>query len=516
MAFRLIAACLLASAAIGVGASRAAPAPVAKTIGAAPNASAIPGQSEDTSRLAQQDALVAKATALLDNHGDDGNAQEDARRMLDQVVGANPHHAQAHVEMARYHLKVGYSPGSFASKDILESADAELKLALAADVGNANAYVLLGVLREDQERYDESLAALRKAEAIGTDNPWLYINYADTYIDTGQWKQAAQSLQRLDRERARRGGLPANIEAGMANSWLAIHKHDHDPVASNGDYQRKLVADPNSAWLHGNYAYFLLGGMDDPDAAIIEANHALRLMDYPMAHRTLGLAQYVKWDQLLASYPLKAKAFRLAAEKNLPEHATALTHSATWLGSNRKLQHLVLTLHAEGLSLDARDEDGYTAVECAVTCGAPESVKWLLAHGAKPDVPDSYGMTPLLWAVERNDMKSFDLLVAHGASVNAAMGFYQRTALYEAASNGNEQMVRKLLALKAKVNLGAAANDTPLMMAAGAGSEPVVRLLLTAGADTSVRMMNGQDAADIAAFNHHDAIASLIRQHMKK
>ncbi|RYF41477.1 MAG: ankyrin repeat domain-containing protein [Comamonadaceae bacterium] len=263
------------------------------------------------------------------------------------------------------------------------------------------------------------------------------------------------------------------------------------------------------------YARFLLGWRDDPDAAIAEATAALNVTPGRNPLDALALAQYVKWDQLRESDPARARQYLESARLHFPDQASVIRSAVGGLGKSSALQHLVLTLVAEGASLDARAADGYTPLLCAITCDAPESVGWLLDHGAGVDVRQAYDQsTPLVWASAKNDIPSLVLLARRGANINAA-NRAGRTALWFAAYNGNEAMVKTLLELDAAVDQAGEDRNTPLIQAAQSGLTPIVRLLLDAGADPSIRSAT-QDAEGYAKASGHVATAMLIRSRMKK
>ena len=105
------------------------------------------------------------------------------------------------------------------------------------------------------------------------------------------------------------------------------------------------------------------------------------------------------------------------------------------------------------------------------------------------------------------------LLVESGADLENQP--YHYTPLAYAAYQGNEGVVRYLIARGARVNADAERGgtyiNTPLMMAAIQGHERIARLLLTAGADADVRVYGGHTAAEFAAKYNHRELAQLIQ-----
>jgi ankyrin repeat protein len=70
--------------------------------------------------------------------------------------------------------------------------------------------------------------------------------------------------------------------------------------------------------------------------------------------------------------------------------------------------------------------------------------------------------------------------------------------------------VRALVAHGADVNAAAAANYTPLHVAASRGNEELVRFLVESGARTDARMADGKTPADLAAERGHPGVATLL------
>eukprot|EP00048_Salpingoeca_helianthica_P015892 m.229222 g.229222 ORF g.229222 m.229222 type:complete len:380 (-) comp17699_c0_seq1:406-1545(-) len=134
-----------------------------------------------------------------------------------------------------------------------------------------------------------------------------------------------------------------------------------------------------------------------------------------------------------------------------------------------------LALHA-GFTIDAHDEDGYTALHRAAYGGHEAMLDWLLSRGASMGARTRDGWEPLHSAAFWNQPQAVQRLLTNGADANARTGSGQ-TALHLAAS---------------KASTGDAA----------------VILLLHAATDATQRNDMGETAADLAA--RHTAWASLF------
>jgi ankyrin repeat protein len=144
----------------------------------------------------------------------------------------------------------------------------------------------------------------------------------------------------------------------------------------------------------------------------------------------------------------------------------------------------VVSLLAEGAEVDARDEDGATALAwAAIRCNVELAQKLLRAR-ANPDVANGLGVGPLSLAIANGSTAMVRLLLEHGANPNVATENGE-TPLMTAARLGQVDVMRMLLGRKADPNAREARfGQTALMWAAG--RPDAVRLLLAHGADPRV------------------------------
>ncbi len=134
--------------------------------------------------------------------------------------------------------------------------------------------------------------------------------------------------------------------------------------------------------------------------------------------------------------------------------------------------------------------------------------------------PSSDGMTPLTIAATLGQVESVKALLAAKAKVNVTDGMGD-TALHKAcyppsgkdlAANAQArvQIAKLLIAAKASRNLKDKAGWTPLMLAAAYGGTELVKLLLDAGADASVKLSSGKTAFLLAQQGGHKETAALL------
>jgi ankyrin repeat protein len=152
-----------------------------------------------------------------------------------------------------------------------------------------------------------------------------------------------------------------------------------------------------------------------------------------------------------------------------------------------------------GADPDLGDADGVTALMVSIINAHYDLAAMLVENGANPNVPDVTGMTPLYAAVDMNTLQfmhgrppskpsgrlnAVDLarvLLAYGAEPDAAL---KATILQRHNSAGNRFLGE---------------GTTPLMRAAKSGDVIMMRLLLAAGADPTLRQKNQNTLLILAA-----------------
>ena len=130
----------------------------------------------------------------------------------------------------------------------------------------------------------------------------------------------------------------------------------------------------------------------------------------------------------------------------------------------------------------------------------------------KPDVNarSDDGSTALLWAAHWNDVATADLLIRARADANVANDFGM-TPLSRACTNGSAALVELLLNAGANPNTPIATGETPIMTCASSGNADAVRLLIARDADVNAKEPSqNQDALMWAAAERHPNVVRLL------
>jgi ankyrin repeat protein len=188
---------------------------------------------------------------------------------------------------------------------------------------------------------------------------------------------------------------------------------------------------------------------------------------------------------------------------------------------------------------DARDTDRMTALMISAATGSTDFVVLLMKEGANPNLLDENGFTALHYAALDRRAGLAKALLDHGANANArttkdsrknttsGVSLKGATPLFLAASLGNLDTVRALLAGKADPFITTDAGTAPLHVATW-GGDPYIRdwtdeekknlleatrLLVTLGADVNSAGEHGWTALHGAAYKGMDAVVQLLIEH---
>ncbi|OCB11246.1 hypothetical protein A5717_21115 [Mycolicibacterium porcinum] len=175
----------------------------------------------------------------------------------------------------------------------------------------------------------------------------------------------------------------------------------------------------------------------------------------------------------------------------------------------------VRELIARGADLEVRDERGRTPLVAATKSGAADAARALIEAGADVNAKDDLQDSAYLYAGAEGLDDILELTLSHGADVRS-VNRYGGTALIPASEHGHVSTVRTLIAAGVDVNHVNNPQWTALHEAIvyGDGSvkyQHVVRALLDAGADQSIRDGSGRTALDNAERLGQVQVAAILR-----
>ncbi|VAW71005.1 hypothetical protein MNBD_GAMMA12-2020 [hydrothermal vent metagenome] len=234
----------------------------------------------------------------------------EAGKLLKEILYVAPEFAPAFREFGRLFIMGGHVNYDNFMKGSLASAESAILESIRIEPEYADSFVLLGHLYTKMNRISKARAALIKAEKIGTNIPWLHLNWADLLKKEGKYEDAMKRYQLIVNKGSSNRKAYSNALSGVTTMYMYFGQYSK----ANEGYKKEIEYEPESAWNWGNYADFLLYTYKDADGAIDKGRKALSIMNYGMGRFTLACALYTKWAQSLQE-PNK----KIEAEKYLKE-----------------------------------------------------------------------------------------------------------------------------------------------------------------------------------------------------
>lgn len=154
---------------------------------------------------------------------------------------------------------------------------------------------------------------------------------------------------------------------------------------------------------------------------------------------------------------------------------TNLLHRATKEGDFTVVSEL---LKCGYRSLEAKNQNGQTAVHLASWYGRNEILSKLIDHGANVNCRDTDGYTPLHYACQNNLPDTVQLLIeSGGANIQIRNTKTTWVPLHEAASRGYIDVVKTLIALGAPLRPRTEKNEIPARLAEANGHIDCAKIL---------------------------------------
>ncbi|KAG9648244.1 purine and uridine phosphorylase, partial [Aureobasidium melanogenum] len=262
---------------------------------------------------------------------------------------------------------------------------------------------------------------------------------------------------------------------------------------------------------------------DDPSTDVLEAGKSRRdfieyCCEWWTAHYSLSQEANGEdtFQDALALYNTEGEAFEFWFDRFWTktwqyDYAKSMTpiRLAALSNHDRVLEYL---LGREGVHLDARDENGRTALYWASELSHDKIVQMLLDSGADVNTKGGRYGNALQAASYEGRGKIVQMLLDRGADVYALGGYYGN-ALQAASASGHDEIVRMLLDRGADVNAQDVYYGNALQAASAEGQGKVVQMLLDSGADVHAEGGEYGNALLAASYGGHDKVVQTLLLH---
>jgi ankyrin repeat protein len=168
------------------------------------------------------------------------------------------------------------------------------------------------------------------------------------------------------------------------------------------------------------------------------------------------------------------------------------------------------------ININFKDDYGRSSLMEASSNGHFDIVKLLLDRGATIDDKDNAGFNSLMLASQRGHLAIVELLLDHGANINFTCNI-RMTALMRASYVRHLATVKLLLDRGANIEAKDRYGDTSLHYACKSGQSnmPVIKLLLSYGADPNIKNNDGKKPIDVFGGTPEEKkqVEDLMKQH---
>jgi len=425
-----------------------------------------------------------EATDLTQTWGGGGDNLQRAFAILSDLGRRNPRSAYPLAGVAEIHYRlVAYGQSSMAT--VLDLADRAVKL----DPENADAQVIYSKATLAQKQVDVAARAAKRAIELAPQKPEAMFQNAKVAEESQRYAEA-EKWYRLSIDRLAHKQRKSNVYYHMGAMFRDMKPMDvakaAEALGRAADLTDDFVPTLNDS------ATFFMHHTERYDQAIGYLNKALRVSNYEMGRRNLGLAQFFKWGHAL-HHP---EQYKSAKEKPWePERITATT------GVTKEFAF------AMNPSVD----------------GTPYATLAMLKRGMIKDVnvfPEDCECpgNALINSANGNHFDVVKLLLEKGANVNAVDTKYGSTALLYAVRNQNFEVVRYLLERGARVNLqdkhGRLIVEYAIVDAKPADAS-VLAALLEKGADADAITREGSPLIAVAVQQGKPAAVELLLSRYK-
>jgi Tfp pilus assembly protein PilF len=266
--------------------------PVVPAPGAEASSAPAPAPPPAAAAADPHRAAYEEAKTLINEWGGDGKKLEQAREKLMAILAADKNYAPAYVGLARVEYESGYFSGDTFDTTALGRGWKLVQHALKLDPALFDAHLTAGWISRYQGQIDSARSSIERAEELRPGTMLVKLLRAEL----AQAERNPTEMVRLAREVVAAESSTPREKAAAYSYLIDFYRRGGHADQADEAYREQIKLRPDSAWIHGNYAGFLLD-RGQTDVAIREAEAAVRIAPYPMALNTLARALLTKADE---------------------------------------------------------------------------------------------------------------------------------------------------------------------------------------------------------------------------
>ena len=301
---------------------------------------------------------------------------KSAKNILDKIFIETPDNVQAHIELARYHMKSSWTELG------LKRAEEALNNAYGIDKDNANVFVLRGYVYTHQSKYSLAEKDFVRASELKTDNLWLYANWGEMF----QMKEddsKALEYYKLAIEPIRKNYKSDNrakLAAFTRTQGILVSQKKFKEVDKL--LEEKVKQFSGEPCYLAEWAEFKLGESGNFSEALRLARKAIS----SDCNRD-NYAKQVYADALITDWFIKSTE----SENGDSSLVSGVAIDPNWprriyrFASKERLNPILMKLLRTKVEIDELDTRSYTALAYAVTVNDSRSVRKLIKLGANPN-----------------------------------------------------------------------------------------------------------------------------------
>jgi ankyrin repeat protein len=308
--------------------------------------------------------------------------------------------------------------------------------------------------------------------------------------------------------------LGADVNIADNDGRTALHHAAMQENAANAQDSRQLLSIFKKAG--ANFSIKDKDGKTAFDHAADTQPHLADLMleSIPSVDRKKATERsfiYAAREQSLANLKKLMETGRIDVNAALPDGKTALIHAALF-GRADTVGELIKL----GANVNAADKNGSTALMFASYSGylqdyteitKEDAAEYMRLYNA--DIFNSGEYLKSANFMARHYLEIVKLLMKAGAEMEAKDSNGLTPLMYAASRAYVTSIAKYLIERGAAINASSANGDTPLMLAVRSGNHETIKMLLAAGAGTTMKNKDGMTASD---FSSDDETTAILKQ----